>query len=148
MRLLHSLSEDRKRYAQKGMTLFELLIVLAIVALMAGLVAPRVIGYLGKAKADIAASQMSNLVTALELYALDMGSYPSESAGLAALVEPTNEEPNWAGPYLREGEGLIDPWGRPYAYSINAERDLFEISTLGRDGTEGGEGEDADLSKR
>lgn len=134
--------------AQKGMTLFELLIVLAIVALMAGLVAPRVIGYLGKARSDVAVSQMASLVTALELYALDIGSYPSEDEGLDALIEGGPNTADWSGPYLRDKEGLVDPWGNRYLYSVNTDRDLFEILTLGRDGSEGGDGEDADLSKR
>ena len=130
------------------MTLFELLIVLAIVALMAGLVAPRVVGYLGKARSDVAASQMASLVTALELYALDIGSYPSEDEGLDILIEPGPNTLDWSGPYLRDKEGLIDPWGNQYLYTVNTDRDLFEILTLGRDGSEGGDGEDADLSKR
>ena len=142
----------RRRRSEAGFTLFELLVVLAILALLAAIVAPRVIGYLGRAKSDVAETQMSNIVTARELYYLDMGRYPGESEGLQALVEAPGEgeTPNasWQGPYLQDESGLIDPWGRPYLYVRLDEVDRVEILTYGRDGELGGEGEDADLTKR
>ncbi|PWE18718.1 type II secretion system protein GspG [Marinicauda salina] len=142
----------RRGRSQNGFTLFELLVVLAILALLAAIVAPRVIGYLGRAKSDVAETQMSNIVTALELYYLDMGRYPSESEGLQALVEMSGEgeTPNarWQGPYLDDESGLIDPWGRPYVYARLEDADRVEILTYGRDGEAGGDGEDADITKR
>ena len=134
--------------SQRGLTLFELLVVLAILALLATLVAPRVIGYLGRAKSDVALGQMANIVSALELYALDAGQYPTPEEGLIALVEAPEGVATWLGPYLRETQGLTDPWGRDYLYTVDETTALFTISSLGRDGAEGGEGEDADLFKR
>ena len=141
---------DRRREA--GFTLFELLVVLTIMALIAAIVAPRVIGYLGRAKADVARSQMSNLVTSLELYYLDVGRYPAEEDGLAALVEAPEQDgepiPGWRGPYLRDEAGLIDPWGRPYAYAYDTDANRIRVISYGRDGEPGGEGEDGDLIAR
>ena len=137
----------RRRERQRGLTLFELLIVLAILALLAGLVAPRVIGYLGRAKSDVAATQLSSLVTAIELYALDVGAYPTESEGLGVLVHAPGGNALWAGPYLKDENGLTDPWGEPYRYELNEADDFFTVGTLGRDKAAGGEGEDRDLSK-
>lgn len=137
---------------QAGFTLFELLVVLTIMALLAAIVAPRVIGYLGRAKEDVARSQMSNLVTALELYYLDVGRYPLEEQGLDALVAAPQEDGDpiaaWRGPYLGDESGLMDPWGRPYAYAYDAEADRVRVISYGRDGTPGGEGEDGDLVAR
>lgn len=136
------------KLGQKGLTLFELLVVLAILALLATLVAPRIIGYLGRAKSDLALGQMANIASALELYALDAGQYPTPEQGLVALVQAPDGADTWLGPYLREANGLTDPWGRDYLYKVDDTTALFTVSTLGRDGTEGGKGEDADLFKR
>jgi general secretion pathway protein G len=137
---------------QAGFTLFELLVVLTIMALLAAIVAPRVIGYLGRAKEDVARSQMSNLVTSLELYYLDVGRYPAEDQGLSALVTAPQQGgaplQGWRGPYLNDESGLIDPWGRPYAYAYDAEADRVRVISYGRDGVPGGEGEDGDLIVR
>lgn len=137
---------------QSGFTLFELLVVLAIMALLAAIVAPRVIGYLGRAKTDVARSQMSNLVTSLELYYLDVGRYPDEDQGLAALVAAPEDDgdpiPGWRGPYLNDDTGLTDPWGQPYAYAYDADTDRIRVISYGRDGAPGGEGEDGDLVAR
>ncbi|MEM6649331.1 MAG: type II secretion system major pseudopilin GspG [Pseudomonadota bacterium] len=136
------------RVAQQGLTLVELLVVLTIIALLSTLVAPRVIGYLGKAKSDVAKSQLANIASALELYALDQGRYPDGEQGLNALVEAPEEAIAWTGPYLRDAAVLTDPWGAPYTYNVEETGLAFTIGTLGRDGAEGGEGEDADLTRR
>lgn len=125
--------------------MIELLIVLAILGFLASLIAPRVIGYLGRAKSDIAVSQLSNLATSLELYYLDMGQYPTSDEGLESLVKAPPGNDLWLGPYLKEESALNDPWGEPYKYSVDG--DSFRIWSLGRDGEEGGAGEDRDLSK-
>lgn len=142
----------RRARLQTGFTLFELLVVLAILALLAAIVAPRVIGYLGRAKSDVAETQMSNIVTALELYYLDMGRYPDPSEGLMALIDAPGEgetpDARWQGPYLQDASGLTDPWGRSYLYAGLEDTDRIEVLTYGRDGEPGGEGEDADLTKR
>lgn len=138
------------RVLQKGLTLFELLVVLAILALLATLIAPRVVGYLGRAKADIALAQASNIAASLELFYIDHGRYPSEGEGLAALVAPPLEGDAslWRGPYFKEEQGLTDPWGRDYIYEVNENGEAFEVISFGRDGAEGGDGDDADIRRR
>ena len=139
---------NKKRHPQRGLTLYELLIVLGILALMATLVAPRVVGYFGRAKADTARTQMSNIANSLELFHFDMGRYPTESENLSSLIEAPADGTKWQGPYLRDAQGLVDPWGRDYLYKANSENETFLISTLGRDGKEGGSGEDTDIFKK
>ena len=140
----------RNRERQKGLTLFELLVVLAILALLATLVAPRVVGYLGRAKSDIALAQASNIAASLELFYIDHGRYPDATEGLAALIAPSpgSEASSWRGPYFKEEQGLTDPWGRDYLYEVDAAGDSFWVISLGRDGAEGGEGDDADIRRR
>jgi general secretion pathway protein G len=130
----------------EGFTLVELLVVLGIIALLATMVAPQVIGYFGKARTDTAAAQIRNIESAIELYYLDVGSYPSSEAGIEALMESPAGVSGWAGPYLRKKEGLMDPWGRQYEYRFPGESGDFDLLSLGRDGREGGEGEDRDVN--
>lgn len=125
-----------------GFTLVELLVVLAIIALIGTLVGPRVLGYIGTAKSDTAATQIRNLSNAVELFYLDVGAYPDDEAQLKALLEPLSAA-GWNGPYLKTAASLIDPWGRTYRYK--SADGQFVISTLGRDDKPGGTGEDADL---
>lgn len=137
--------QDIKWGKTSGVTILEILVVLAIIALLASVVAPRVIGQLGKAKSQTAALQIDNLVSAVQLFYIDTGRYPSETEGLPALFsEPAGAE-GWSGPYLDTEEALSDPWGRDYIYSGEGAEG-FDIQSLGRDGTTGGEGEDADLA--
>lgn len=137
-----------RRYAQRGLTLFELLVVLAILAFLAALVAPRVIGYLGRAKSDIARTQAANLAASLELFFLDFERYPTPEEGLQSLVTAPPESAAWRGPYLKDAAGLIDPWGRPYLYQQDPATEEFTVASLGRDGEEGGSGEDEDIRKK
>ena len=143
-----SSKQNRKNLRQHGLTLFELLVVLAILAFLATLVAPRVIGYLGRAKSDIARSQSANIAASLELFFLDFGRYPTTQEGLTALTAAPEGAENWLGPYLKDESGLTDPWGRPYLYTVSESGDVFEVITLGRDGEEGGDGEDVDIRKK
>lgn len=131
---------------QAGATLLEILVVLSILVLIAAVVGPRVIGYLGRAKSETANLQIDNLSGALQLYYIDMGRYPSESEGLAALINKPTADLSWAGPYLTSGEGLTDPWSRDYIYVPPGDGTLFSIQSLGADGARGGTGEDTDLS--
>lgn len=142
-----SISNPRTR-ARRGLTLFELLIVLAILAFIATLVAPRVVGYLGRSKTDIATTQAANLAAAIDFFFLDFGRYPTKEEGLKILIEKPADQPLWRGPYLKDPSGVMDPWGRPYIYGVEPEGDRFYIKTLGRDGADGGVGENADLMKR
>lgn len=133
----------RRNADEAGFSLLELLVVLAILALLAGLVAPRVIGYLGGAKTDTAKMQLRNIESALDLYRLDAGRYP---ASLDALIaQPTGEE-RWRGPYLKKATGLTDPWGEPFKYRIPGQHGEYDLFSLGADKTEGGDGEDQDIT--
>ncbi|MGL1400212.1 type II secretion system protein GspG, partial [Vibrio parahaemolyticus] len=88
----------------------------------------------------------SSISTALELYALDNSTFPAAQTGLIALVQPPAGSGQWKGPYLKNAEGLIDPWGRPYQYRCPGRNGQPEVFTLGRDNTPGGTGEDQDIS--
>ncbi|MGF1551272.1 MAG: type II secretion system major pseudopilin GspG [Paracoccaceae bacterium] len=129
-----------------GMTLIELLVVLVIVALVASFAVPRLMGYVGGARADTASVQIKRLSGILELYRLEVGAYPSTEAGLSALVSAPPGEPRWNGPYLQNADALVDPWGAPYRYRAPGEHGDYDLYTLGADGLEGGEGEDADVA--
>jgi general secretion pathway protein G len=130
-----------------GFTLVELLVVLAIIVLLAGIVAPQVLRYLGSARSEAATAQIRNIESALELFYIDNHRYPTTEEGLAALSEaPPALAGRWNGPYLRNADALSDPWGHPYLYRSDAEG--VQIVTLGRDGIADGNGEDRDISNR
>ena len=131
---------------QEGFTLVELLVVLVILGLIVGFAAPQVMNYLGGAKTDTAQVQVERLSAILDLYRLDVGSYPDESAGLNALLEAPAGVENWNGPYLKKADAIIDPWGRPYVYRSPGEHGEYDLYSLGDDGQEGGEGEDQDVT--
>lgn len=144
----HTVRPNWRRYSaenQAGFTLLELLVVLAILALLAGLVGPRVLEQLSGARADTAKIQIKNIEAALDLYRLDSGRYPSQSEGLQALVEKPANITKWRGPYLKSADGLRDPWGESYRYSIESGKNTFVILSLGADRAEGGDGENADI---
>jgi general secretion pathway protein G len=133
------------RGLQQGFTLVELLVVLAIIALIASLAAPQVLRYLGSARSDAALAQIRNIESALELFYVDVLRYPTTEEGLPVLTQPTPEvSGRWNGPYLRNVDALKDPWGNAYLYRFS--NNTIEIISLGRDGAAGGDGEDADIS--
>lgn len=135
-----------RRGREGGFTLVELLVVLVILVLLASIIGPRVIGYLGSSRAKTAHVQIESLVTAMELFHIDVGRYPNSSEGLAALVKSPGNIPGWNGPYLAKGDVPQDPWGRPYLYQAGQNGNSFEIKSLGADGKEGGTDENADVS--
>jgi general secretion pathway protein G len=137
---------SRKRNPRSGLTLLEVMVVLAIIALIAGLATPRLMDSFGRAKARTAAIQMENLKGAVRLFYLDVGRYPSEAEGLQALLVAPNGVDGWIGPYLDGAADLTDPWERSYLYRSPAEEKPFEITTYGRDGRAGGTREDSDIS--
>ena len=136
----------RKLEGEAGFTLVELLVVLVILVLLASVIGPRVIGYLGTSRTKTAQIQIESLVTSLELYHIDVGRYPTTSEGLESLVKAPSKAPGWNGPYVTKGTIPRDPWGQAYRYQSPGKKGPFEISTLGRDGKEGGTDEDADVS--
>lgn len=131
---------------KSGATILEVLVVLTIIAMIAAVVGPRVVGYLGRAKSETASLQINNLADALQLFYIDTGRYPSDGEGLAALFDRPAAEPGWNGPYLQSRDALTDPWGRDYIYGSPEADGSFVIETFGRDGSKGGAGEDRDLS--
>lgn len=135
-----------RRRSDEGFTLVELLVVLGILALLAMVAGPQVLRYLGKARTETARVQISAIMSALELYAIDNGDYPPQELGLAALVQPPAGATRWAGPYLKKVEGLTDPWGRAYHYRVPGRAGPADVFTLGRDNAPGGTGEDQDIT--
>lgn len=130
--------------SQRAFTLLELLVVMVIIGLLAGFVAPKYFGQIGKSEVKVARAQIDALEKALEQYRLDLGKYPSTEQGLAALNVSPPGEAKWSGPYLRK-DAPLDPWGRAYVYKFPGERSDFDIVSYGRDGRPGGEGEDQDI---
>ena len=123
-----------RRRAQRGYTLLELLVVMGILALLTALATPQLMGYFGKAKVQTAQVQIENIKTALEMYYMENGTYPSTRVGLQALVESTPEAPRWNGPYLKKTKNLVDPWGRPFQYASPGPDGDYEIYSLGPSG--------------
>lgn len=140
MKLIHM--HTRTFRVALGFTLVELLVVLVILTLLAGLVGPRFLNQLGGAKSKTAAVQIADLEKGLDLFKLEVGRYPTTEEGLAALVKAPPGLSSWNGPYIK-GDVPLDPWGRPYRYT--AQGGKIEIVSLGADGAPGGEGEDADI---
>lgn len=139
---------SHRRRTAAGFTLLELLVVLVILGLLAGLVAPQVFSYLGRARTDTARIQIENLGGLLDLYRLDVGRYPSEDEGLRALLDRPPGLQGWNGPYLTRADVLLDPWGRPYLYRQPGRQGPYDLYSLGADGVEGGTGENADVTSR
>lgn len=131
---------------QKGFTLLELLVVLGIIALLAGIVGPQVMKHMGASKTKAAMVQVADLSSALDMYKLDVGRYPSTEQGLQALVEKPGDVNRWNGPYLRKSKIPLDPWQNPYRYVYPGEHGVFDLFSLGADEKEGGEGEDQDIA--
>ena len=134
-----------KRRRAAGFTLVELLVVLAILTLFAGLVGPQLMRQLGGAKSKTALIQIRDLEQALEMYKIDVGRYPNNAQGLAALVRNPGGAAGWNGPYLKKAEVPQDPWNQPYLYKYPGERGEVDIFTYGQNGAPGGDGEDADI---
>lgn len=139
------------RARRSGLTLIELVVVIVILGLLVGIVAPQVIGRVSEARGTTARTQIEMLALALDTYRLDTGGYPLTEQGLAALREKPTRPPVpavWRGPYVRRAIP-DDPWGRPYVYRYPGQRNPaeFELYTLGRDGKPGGVDEDADVGR-
>jgi general secretion pathway protein G len=130
---------------QSGFTLVEMLVVITIIGLIMGLVGPRVLNYLSESKVKSARIQIQSFASALDLFYLDAGRYPSSAEGLAALVRPTGGVAAWNGPYLKGSSVPNDPWGRPYLYRSPGEHGAYDVISYGADGQEGGTGTAADI---
>jgi general secretion pathway protein G len=133
---------------QSGFTLLELLVVVVIIGLLAAYVGPRYFSQIGKSERGAAKAQIESFGRALDAYRIDTGHYPSSEQSLQALVVRPTGEAKWSGPYLQKSIPL-DPWSRPYVYSSpGSEGTEFDLLSYGRDGSQGGEGDNADISFR
>jgi len=129
----------------RGFTLLELLVVMVILGLLVGYVAPKYFAQVGKSEVKTAKAQIESLEKALDMYRLDTGHYPATDPGLKALNTKPDNEPKWGGPYLKK-DVPVDPWGHPYQYKYPGEHADFDLISLGKDGQPGGEGENADIT--
>ena len=125
------------RPGESGFTLVEILVVITIIGMIMALVGPRVLNYLAESKVKAAKIQIESLSSALDLYYLDVGRYPSTSEGLAALAQQPAGAQSWNGPYLRTGAVPNDPWGHSYVYRSPGEHGAFDIVSHGAHGQEG-----------
>jgi general secretion pathway protein G len=135
-----------RRRSERGYTLVEILVVITIIGLIMALVGPRVLNYLTESKVKTARIQIQSFASALDLFYLDAGRYPTSAEGLAVLVRPTAGITAWNGPYLKGGILPSDPWGKPYVYRSPGEHGAYDVVSLGSDGQEGGTGTAADIT--
>jgi general secretion pathway protein G len=136
------------RQKSGGFTLIEIMIVMVIIAMMAALVGPRVMGALGSSKIKATKIQIETLSASVEAFHLDTGRFPTQLEGLQALVENPETAPikSWRGPYLKKNKVPADEWGNPFVYVIPSTHKMpFDIYSLGADGKPGGTGDDAEL---
>lgn len=128
-----------------GFTLLELLVVILIIGLLVGIVAPRLLGQVSKSEVTTARAQLDALDKALQAYRLDTGRFPNSTQGLRALTVAPGNEPRWRGPYL-QGEVPPDPWGSSYQYRLPGSQGRdYDLYSHGRDRAQGGSGDDADI---
>ncbi len=138
---------QQKLALQRGFTLLELLVVLSIIALLAGVVVPKTIEYLDDSKIKTARLQIEELSAALDMYKLDVGSYPNTAQGLNALVEKPSDGKRWNGPYIRKNKKIpTDPWEQDYHFVSPGEHGKFDLYSFGADQQEGGEGNSQDIN--
>jgi general secretion pathway protein G len=140
------LDRRAKDDGEQGFTLVEMLVVITIIGLIMGLIGPRVLNYLSESKVKAAKIQLQSFASALDLFYLDAGRFPSTAEGLAALVKQTPGVSAWNGPYLRGGNVPNDPWSHGYVYRSPGEHAPYDIISYGSDGQEGGSGVAADIT--
>jgi general secretion pathway protein G len=129
----------------RGFTLLELLVVMVIIGLLAGFVAPKYFAQIGKSEVKVARAQLDALGKALDQYRIDVGHYPTTEQGLASLVMRQPSEEKWDGPYLQK-DVPADPWGNPYVFVMPGEHGEYDLLSYGLDGMPGGEGPAGDIT--
>jgi general secretion pathway protein G len=129
--------EKPRRHSDAGFTLLEILVVIAILGLLIGLVAPAALRQLGSARVSVAHQSIERLGSVLDLYKLDVGSYPTTEQGLEALVAKPTDAPGWNGPYLKTAKVQLDPWNHPYSYRNPSPRTGhdYDLCSAGPNGT-------------
>ncbi|MEL6682949.1 MAG: type II secretion system major pseudopilin GspG [Pseudomonadota bacterium] len=134
---------NRRKAATTGFSLIEMLVAVAIVGLLIGVVGPAAMRQLQSSRVTTAEAQITQLRSALDIFLIEVGRYPSEQEGLTALISGAGTIPGWNGPYLRDGNLPADPWGGAFIYRL--EEGQVRITSLGADGQPGGTGVDADV---
>jgi general secretion pathway protein G len=129
----------------RGFTLIEIVIVLVLLGGIMALVGPKIFNLFGRANSEQAKIKMTQIESAMDLYKLDLGRYPTAAEGLAALTAAPTGATTWNGPYLKDSKMLKDPWNHDFLYTVSGSK--YELKSLGADGKEGGSGEDADIVK-
>lgn len=135
-----------ERSGERGFTLVEILVVITIIGLIMGLIGPRVLNYLSESKSKAAKIQIESFGSALDLFFLDSGRYPTTSEGLKLLVQRPANMAGWNGPYLKGGVVPNDPWGNPYVYRAPGQQGAYDIVSFGADGQQGGTGTASDIT--
>ncbi len=136
----------KRHKGEAGYSLMEILIGLAIIALLIGVAGPRIFALFERGKAKVATIQIEQLQASLDLYRLDMRRYPTSEEGLQALLtRPSAESGNWSGPYIDKASGLTDPWEATYVYRATGPG-AYDLLSYGADGAPGGDGENADIT--
>ena len=134
------------RAGQAGFTLIEMLVVLTIIGLIMGLVGPKVLTYLADSKSKAARIQIASFSNSLDLFAMDVGRYPTTQEGLGALVRRPAGAKVWNGPYLKDYSIPTDPWKNAYVYASPGAHGVYDLLSYGADGQEGGDGASADVN--
>ncbi len=135
----------KRTHSMSGFTLIELLIVMVIIGLLAAFIVPKLIGRVGESKQTAAKAQIELLSTAIEIYKLDTGKYPSQETGLQSLNSKPGDVQNWKGPYMKKDKVPKDPWSTEYIYRFPGTHGDYDLISYGADGSEGGSGDNADI---
>lgn len=137
---------NRARNREAGFTLLELLVTLTILSLLAAIVAPQVLKYIGSSRVQTARLQVDNISAALDLFHIDIMRFPTAQEGLRALVTQPENLPNWHGPYLKKASALTDPWGIPYHYRVPGQHGDVDVFSYGEGKTEGASDENPEIT--
>ena len=135
----------RRLRPDEGYTLIEMLIVIGIIALIAAVLTPQLLGQMSRARAKTAQLQLDSVAAAVELFRSDVGRYPTQQEGLQALLSDPGNTEGWTGPYLKDAKAVDDPWNHPLIYQLDSGALHFTVQSYGADGKTGGVGADRDL---